>query len=76
MSDPRLQKRVDDNVCAACRKPLLAGHRVTPAYILLDPNARNPERITERGLELGADHEFCHLRCSDPYLDGKRIITP
>lgn len=73
--DPRLQKRVDDNVCAACRKPFLPGHRVVPTYIMLDPNARNPQRITERGVELGTDYEFIHARCEDPYLDGKLIVS-
>ena len=72
---PVLQKRVADNVCAACRKPIEPGHRVNAAYIVLDPNARNPERITERGLELGTDCEFTHSRCDDPFLDGKRIIV-
>jgi hypothetical protein len=76
MPDPRLQKRVDDSVCAACRKPILPGHRVNAAYICLDPNARNPERITERGLELGVDNEFVHVRCEDPFLDGGKIIIP
>lgn len=75
LNDPRMQKRVDDNVCASCRRPLQPGHRVMPAYILLDPNARNPGRITERGLELGTDYEFAHVRCEDPFLDGKLIVS-
>lgn len=75
-ANPRLQKRVDDNVCAACRKAILPGHRVQAAFICLDPNARNPNLITERGLELGADHEFVHVRCDDPFLDGRRVVTP
>ena len=74
-SDPRMQKRVPDNICAACRKPFEPGHRVTGAYILLDPQAHNPNRITEKGLELGVDNEFVHIRCEDPFLDGKRIIS-
>jgi hypothetical protein len=73
--DPRLMKRVDDHTCAACRRPLLPGHRVQPAFIMLDPNARNPDRITERGVELGTDYEFVHCRCSDPYLDGKIPVS-
>jgi hypothetical protein len=70
----QLQKKTADNVCTACRKPILPGHRVQACYICLDPNARNPERITERGLELGTDHEFVHCRCEDPYLDGRRVL--
>lgn len=76
MSNPRLQKRVDDNVCAACRKPILAGHRIQVAYICLNPNARNVNNITERGLELGEEFEFTHVRCEDPFLDGKvRVVS-
>lgn len=67
-----VQKRVSDNVCAACRKPILRGHRIHHAFIVLDPLARNPGRITEQGLELGTDCEFVHCRCDDPYLKGPR----
>jgi hypothetical protein len=42
---------------------------------MLDPNARNPQRLTERGVELGTDYEFAHVRCEDPYLDGKLVIA-
>ena len=68
-----LQKRVADNICARCRKPILAGHRVQAAYICTNPNARNPNKITERGLELGTDCEFVHVACEDPYLTGKLV---
>ena len=68
----RYKKRVADNVCAACRKPLLKGHRVMAAYILVDPRATNPNRIGEKGLELDMEHEFVHVRCEDPFLDGRR----
>lgn len=74
--DPRVQKRTADNICAACRRPLLKGHRIQHAWICLDPNAYNPERLTERGLELGTDCEFTHVRCEDPFLDGGKIIIP
>ena len=66
-----IQKKVDDNVCARCRKPILIGHRILPAYIVCNPNARNPNKLTERGLELGTDCEFVHTACDDPYLNGK-----
>jgi hypothetical protein len=66
-----LQKRCPDHVCAKCRKPFKPGDRITHALILVNPNARNPGRLTERGLELGTDTEFAHIECSDPQLDGK-----
>lgn len=66
-----LQKRVADNVCARCRKPIQPGNRVQAAYICTNPNARNPSKITERGLELGTDCEFVHVSCEDPFLEGK-----
>jgi hypothetical protein len=44
---------------------------VQGAYIVTNPNARNPNKITERGLELGVDCEFVHVDCADPFLDGK-----
>ena len=66
-----LQKRCPDNICARCRRPLKPGDRVQHAFILVDPDARNPERITERGLQLGTDCEFVHACCEDPQLDGK-----
>jgi hypothetical protein len=72
----RLQKRVDDGICAACRKPIEPGNRIQACYICLDPKARNPNQITEKGMELGTDCEWAHIRCEDPYLDGRRIITP
>lgn len=68
-----VQKRVSDNVCAACRRPILTGHRIQHAFIVVDPNAHNPNKITERGLELGTDCEFVHVRCNDPFLLGSRI---
>jgi len=75
----QVQKRVPDNVCARCRRPFAIGHRVQTAYIVYEPNARNPEKVTERGMELGVDHEFVHASCEDPFLEGKvasRLILP
>lgn len=74
-----VQKRVPDHICARCRRPFNVGDRAHWAFIILDPNARNPERITERGLEMGTDHEFVHVDCEDPQLEGKkahRLIIP
>lgn len=73
-ADPRVQKRVADDVCARCRKPLLRGHRIVWALIVVDPHAYNPVRITEKGLELGLDFEYAHVNCKDPFLDGKIIV--
>ena len=70
--EQRVQKKVADNVCARCRRPFDIGNRITWAFILIEPLAYNPNRITERGLELGTDCEFVHCDCEDPYLDGKR----
>jgi len=44
---------------------------VQGAYICTNPNARNPNKITEKGLELGTDFEFVHVSCEDPFLEGK-----
>ena len=71
--DSQVQKKVSDNVCAACRRPIKRGHRIHHAFIVIDPNAFNPNKLTERGLELGTDCEFVHVRCDDPFLKGKRI---
>jgi hypothetical protein len=74
-----VQKRVPDNTCARCRRKFQIGDRLTWAFILINPDARNPNRITERGLELGTDTEFAHVDCTDPTLSGKnasRILVP
>jgi len=69
------QKRVADNICAKCRKPFAPGHRIVPCWIVINPNARNPHRITESGLELGTDCEYAHIECKDPMLEGRRVLT-
>lgn len=66
-----IQKRIPDHVCARCRKPFNVGDRVMWAFILVDNNAHNPNRVTEKGLELGTDCEFVHSSCEDPTLSGK-----
>jgi hypothetical protein len=71
MDNELVRKKVDDDMCARCRRPLLRGHRVQMAYILLDPHAHNPDNITQRGLQLGTDCEFVHVDCRDPFLSGK-----
>jgi hypothetical protein len=71
--EARVQKKVPDNICARCRKPLIIGHRVQMAFAVCNPNAHNPENITQRGLELGTDCEFVHADCRDPFLDAKLV---
>lgn len=76
--EQQVQKKVPDHVCARCRKPFQPGHRATWAFIIIDPHACNPNRLTERGLEMGTDTEFVHSDCEDPFLSGKsaaRIIS-
>jgi len=67
----RVQKNVPDNVCARCRQPFAVGDRIQHAFILYDPQAYNPEKVTERGISLGTDCEFVHCSCQDPGLTGK-----
>lgn len=77
--EQRVQKKVADNVCAKCRRKFQSGQRVQPAYIVYDPDAYNPDKITERGMDLGTDNEFMHACCEDPFLEGKvasRLILP
>jgi hypothetical protein len=70
-----VQKRVPDGICARCRRKFHIGDRISWAFILINPDARNPNRVTERGLELGTDTEFVHADCSDPQLTGKYAGT-
>ena len=79
LDEARVQKKVADNVCAKCRREFKIGERVQTAYIVYDPNAYNPEKVTEKGMDLGVDHEFIHACCEDPFLEGKvasRLILP
>lgn len=69
-----IEKRVSDHICARCRKEFHAGDRIQHAWILTNPKAFNPERITERGLELGVDCEFVHCSCDDPQLTGRLAL--
>jgi hypothetical protein len=67
-----VQKRVPDHVCARCRREFEPGDRATWACIIINPRARNPMRITEKGLEFGTDLEFVHNDCEDPTLSGRK----
>jgi hypothetical protein len=62
-----LNPHVDSDVCGKCRKTLLPGHRVIPAYIVLRQGC-NPANLRERGVMLTGEYEMCHADCRDPYL--------
>lgn len=72
MSD-LLRQRVPLTMCARCRKPVQAGDRVLPAYIV-QKVGRN-DQTKDIGAWIGEDFEFVHASCADPTLDGKMIIT-
>ena len=69
-----LKQRVPHTHCARCRKPLKAGDRIMPAYIVLNPNTRNPQ-TQELAAELVGEFEFIHASCIDPSLDGRVLVT-
>lgn len=69
-----LKQRVSHTMCARCRKPFKAGHRALPAYIILNPNTRNPQ-TKEMCAEMSAEFEFVHASCADPFLDGAIVLT-
>lgn len=69
-----LKQRVPHTTCARCRKPFKAGDRMTPAYIVKNPNARNPE-TRELAAELSGEFEFVHASCGDPALDGRVLVV-
>lgn len=67
-------QRVPHTTCARCRQAFKAGDRVTPAHIILDPNARDPQ-TREMGIQMGGEFEFVHASCLDPALDGRIVVT-
>ncbi len=69
-----MQQRVALDTCARCRKKIEAGMRVLPAYIVVASNVRHPE-TKHLVSQLSGDFEFVHASCTDPYLDGKMILT-
>jgi len=73
MSLDVLKQRVDHTTCARCRKKFKAGDRALPAYIILDPDGRDP--VTKmRGAEMSGEFELVHASCADPSLDGKVVL--
>lgn len=60
-------------MCARCRKQFKAGDRAFPAYIIKNPNTRDPH-TQELAIEMTGEFEFVHASCMDPALDGKAII--
>lgn len=69
-----MKQRVGLDTCARCRKKIEPGMRVLPAYIVEASNVRHPE-TKHLVSQLSGDFEFVHASCSDPYLDGKIILT-
>ena len=68
-----LSPRVSHTTCARCRKLFKAGDRTIPAYIIKNPNARDPQ-TRELSIELSGEFEFVHASCLDPTLEGGRIL--
>lgn len=69
-----MKQRVALDTCARCRKKLVPGERVMPAYILEATNVRHPE-TRELVSKMSGEFEFIHASCIDPFLDGKTILT-
>ena len=74
MSLDILKQRVDHTICARCRRKFKAGDRVTPAYIILNPDARDPQ-TKMRAAEMSGEFELVHASCADPSLNGNVLIT-
>lgn len=68
-----LRPRVSHTTCARCRKLFKAGDRAIPAYIIQNPNTRDP-RTQELSIEMSGEFEFVHAACADPALEGGRLI--
>ncbi len=67
-----LQQRVPHTTCARCRKKFRAGDRLMPAYIVKNPDTRDPV-TRELAAEMSGEFEFVHASCADPSLDGRLI---
>ena len=68
-----LKQRVPHTTCARCRCLFKPGDRIMPAYIVKNPNTRNPE-TKELSAELAGEFEFVHASCSDTALDGRLVV--
>lgn len=69
-----LKQRVSHRTCARCRKNFKAGDRIVPAYIVENPDTRDPV-TKELAAKMSGEFEFVHASCSDPSLNGSAIIT-
>lgn len=67
-----LRARVDSDTCARCRKPILPGHRIIPAYVVLRAGP-NPLNLMDRGVSITGEFEMVHADCKNPYLRGELI---
>lgn len=74
MNSDLLRQRVSHTTCARCRKLFKAGDRVQQAFIVLNPDTRNPA-TQERVAEMSMESEFVHASCLDPSLDGRVILA-
>lgn len=74
MSLDVLRQRVSHTTCAKCRKAFKAGDRIIPAYIVLNPDTRNPT-TQELAAEMSGEFEFVHASCVDPSLEGRVLVT-
>jgi proline dehydrogenase len=69
-----LRPRVSHTTCARCRKLFKAGERAIPAYIIMNPNTRDPQ-TQELSIQMSGEFEFVHASCVDPMLDGRLVVT-
>lgn len=74
MSLDILKQRVSHTACARCRKPFTAGDRIMPAYIVENPNSRDPV-TRELAAKMSGEFEFVHASCVDPALEGRIVVT-
>ena len=49
---------------------------MTPAYIVKNPNTRDPATRQQLSAEPAAEFEFVHASCADPALEGRIVIAP
>ena len=69
-----LKQRVSHTTCARCRQKFKAGDRIIPAYIVENPDTRDPV-TKELAAKMTGDFEFVHASCADPSLDGRLVVT-
>lgn len=68
-----LKQRVSHTTCARCRKKFKAGDRIMPAYIVENPDTRDPV-TKELAAKMSGEFEFVHASCTDTSLEGSAIL--